>query len=124
MNLPDLDAATVSSVAALVTASGLAVKQLVEWVRDRRIAEESDDLRRPRIDTAIAQSADAAVIALSKTVDTLQDENGRLATRVLELENALAARDKKIELLEARVRLAEVELRAVADELAILKNHG
>jgi predicted RNase H-like nuclease (RuvC/YqgF family) len=97
---------------------------VISWLRERRETQDADDTRGTKIDTAIAQSADAAIVAMSKTIDALQDENQRLVNRVTDLEQALAARDRKIEDLEARLRRAERDLRLIADELAVLKNHG
>lgn len=119
----NVDAAVLAAAGGLLTASALAVQQFVAFLRERRETRDSDDVRPSKIDSAIAASADAAVVVLSKTVETLQDENARLVHRVQEMENALQARDLKIQSLEDRLRRAEVELRAVADELSDLKNH-
>lgn len=117
-----VDATTIAAVGALFTAGGLFIQQVVGFLKERRDRRNDQQQSHARVDTVIAQSADAAVIALSKTVDALQDENARLVRRVNDLEAALNSRDVKIQSLEERLRGAEHELRAVADELAGLKN--
>lgn len=114
-----------TGVAALITSLTVASTQLWkagrEWLARRRTDAADAPLAETRLDSAIAQSADSMVIALERTVKNLSRENERLVKRVAHLEGELELRARKIADLERRLRRAEVELRALADELHEMK---
>jgi len=69
-----------------------------------------------RRDSAAVADAQTANAILKTTLDSLQVENGRMARRILSLEDEAAAKDRKIDELERR-------LNQIAQELAALKSH-